>query len=92
MSHTDEVTVNGKVVNCPGYAVKPGDVIAIKESARSHDRVQMSIQLARENKQVEWVECDYEAVSGIYKEHPTLNQINSFDSHMLGMVIVYYSK
>ena len=87
-----QVTVNGKVVSCPGFQVKPGDVVAIKESARSHDRVQMSIQLARENNQVEWVECDYDAVSGIYKEHPTLDQVSLFDSHMLGMVIVYYSK
>lgn len=87
-----QVTVNGKVVSCPGYALQPGDVVAIKESARNHDRVLMSVQLARENKQVDWVDCDYEAVSGVYKEHPTLDQVALFDSHMLGMVIVYYSK
>ncbi|MCP8352509.1 30S ribosomal protein S4 [Candidatus Synchoanobacter obligatus] len=86
------VTVNGKVVNKPGYAIKPGDEVAIKESARKQDQVQMSVQLARENKQYEWVECDYDSVSGVYKSHPTLDQINLFDSNMLGMVIVYYSK
>jgi len=87
-----QVTVNGKAVSCPGYALVTGDVVAIKESARKHDRVQMSIQLARENRQCEWVECDYEAISGVYKEHPSLDQVPLFDSHMLGMIIVYYSK
>jgi small subunit ribosomal protein S4 len=87
-----QITVNDKPVSCPGYAIQLGDVVSVKESARKHDRVLMSLQLARENKQQEWVECDYDAVSGVYKEHPTLEQINLFDSHMLGMVIVYYSK
>lgn len=91
VSHA-HVEVNGKVINCPGYAVKPGDKISIKESARKHDRIQSSIQFARENRQYDWIECDYESVSGVYKEHPSVEQINLFDAHMLSMVIVYYSK
>ncbi len=86
------VEVNGQLVNCPGYAIKPGDTVAIIESARKHDRVQTSIQVARENRQYEWVDCDYENVSGVYKQHPSVEQINLFDAHMLSMVIVYYSK
>ena len=68
------------------------NAFAIKESARKHDRVQTSIQVARENRQYEWVDCDYENVSGVYKQHPSVEQINLFDAHMLSMVIVYYSK
>lgn len=86
------VQVNGKVVSCPSYKVKIGDVVEIVESAKQHDRVQMAIQIAREATPQEWVECDYDKVSGVYKSHPTLDQVKLFDSHTLGMVIVYYSK
>jgi len=87
-----QVEVNGKVINCPSCKIKPGDTVGIKESARKHDRIIMSVETAKENRQREWVECDYEALSGVYKQHPTLEQIGIFDSQMLGMVIVYYSK
>ena len=87
-----QITVNGKVVSCPSYAIHPGDTVAVKESARDHERVQMSIQIARENQQGEWLECDFETCSGVYKEFPALEQVPLFDSNMLGMVIVYYSK
>lgn len=87
-----QIMVNDKVVNCPGYLLKPGDKVSIKESARAHERIKMSVELAKENRHREWVECDYEAFSGVYKQHPTLEQVGLFDSHMLGMVIVYYSK
>jgi small subunit ribosomal protein S4 len=87
-----QIMVNDKVVSCPGYIVKPGDKVSVKESAKKHDRVMMSVELSKENRQREWVECDYEAFAGIYKQHPSLEQVNMFDSHMLGMVIVYYSK
>ena len=86
------IMVNGKKISCPAYHVKSGDVVSVIESARAHDRVVMSVELAKENRQREWVECDYETFSGTYKQDPTLEQVALFDSHMLGMVIVYYSK
>ncbi len=87
-----QIEVNGKVISCPGYAVKPGDKISIKESVRTQERVQTSIQLSRENPQEEWIECDFESASGVYKQHPSIEQVKLFDSPMLGEVIVYYSK
>lgn len=87
-----QIMVNDKVVNCPGYLLSPGDKVSIKESARKHDRIVTSVELAKENRQREWVECDYEAFSGVYKQYPSIEQVAMFDSHMLGMVIVYYSK
>lgn len=87
-----QITVNGKKVSCPAYRVKVGDVVAVSESARAHERVVMSVEIAKENRQREWVECDYETFSGTYKQDPSLEQVALFDSHMLGMVIVYYSK
>lgn len=91
VSH-NQIEVNGKAINCPGYVVKPGDVVSIAESAKKHDRVMMSVELSKDGGQREWVECDYTALSGVYKQHPTLEQVQLFDSNMLGMVIVYYSK
>ena len=86
------ILVNGKVVSSPSYKVKEGEDISVIESAKTHNRVQMALSVAREAPQKEWVECDYEKVTGVYKQHPSLEQVRLFDSHTLGMVIVYYSK
>jgi len=86
------ITVNGSVVSCPAYHVRPGDVIAVKNSAKEHQRVAMSVELARDRKVKEWVDCDYESLSGTYKFHPSLKHIHIFDPHLLGHVIVYFSK
>lgn len=86
------ITVNGKVLSCPSYAVQPGDVIAVAEKAKEQQRVVMSVDLAKERKPVEWLECDYTALSGVYRFHPTIEHINLVDHHMLGLVIVYFSK
>lgn len=86
------IEVNGKVISCSGYAVKPGDKISVKESVRKQDRVQSSVQISRENPQEEWVEVDFEGISGVYMQHPSVEQVKLFDSQMLGEVIVFYSK
>ena len=86
------ITVNGKVVSCPSYAVSPGDEVAVAAKAKEHHRVAMSVDLAKERQLPEWVECDFESLSGKYQFHPSVKHINLFDSHMLGLVIVYFSK
>ena len=40
------VTVNGKKVNVPSYAVRTGDTVALTDSARAQLRVQEAVQLA----------------------------------------------
>lgn len=87
-----QIEVNGNVINCGGYAVKPGDVVSVKESARTQDRILSSVQLARENPTEEWVDIDFELYQGVYKQHPSVEQVRLFDSQMLGEVIVFYSK
>lgn len=87
-----QILVNDKLISCPGYVIQPGDTVSVKESAKKQDRVMMSVEIAKENRQREWVECDYGTFSGVYKQHPSLDQVHLFDSTMLGMVIVYYSK
>ena len=72
--------------------MKPGDVVSVKESARTQDRILSSVQLARENPTEEWVDIDFELYQGVYKQHPSVEQVRLFDSQMLGEVIVFYSK
>jgi small subunit ribosomal protein S4 len=86
------ITVNGKLVNSPSYAVSEGDVVAVAEKAKDHQRVALSVSLAKDRQAVEWLECDYEALSGTYQFHPSIKHINLFDQHMLGLIIVYFSK
>lgn len=65
------VTVNGRTVNVPSYQVSPGDVVALREKARKHLRVQEAITVARELDIVApWVEVDFDKFEGQLKSLP----------------------
>lgn len=52
------VTVNGRKVNIPSFAVKPGDVVQVKERMRSNLNVHESIQLQVGRPQPGWLELN----------------------------------
>src|SRR5512146_2386302 len=53
------ITVNGKKVNVPSYAVRPGDEVALTERARAQLRVQEAMTLAEGmDLRPGWVEVD----------------------------------
>jgi len=65
------VTVNGKVVNLPSYAVKAGDVIALSERAQKQLRVQESLTVAAQmDLSPSWVEVDAKKFAGVFKAVP----------------------
>ena len=84
------VTVNGKVVNIPSYLVKAGDVIAIKESKRSIQRMKDIVEVAGGRLVPEWLDVDAEKLQGTVKELPTREQIDVPVNEML--IVELYSK
>lgn len=64
------VMVNGQKVNIPSYRVSEGDVVAIRERARSQLRIQSALQLAAQRGEVEWVEVDPNKMEGVFKRAP----------------------
>jgi len=57
------VTVNGKVVNIPSYAVRVGDIIEVREKSKSLEVVVNSVA-ATATKRFPWLEWSPEALSG----------------------------
>ena len=84
------VLVNGKCVNIPSYKVKVGDVISIKEDAKSSQRYKDILEVTDGRLVPEWLEANHEAFTGTIKEIPTRQQIDVPVNEML--IVELYSK
>ena len=84
------VLVNGNVVNIPSYLVKAGDVIEIKESKRSTQRIKDIVEVAGGRLVPEWLDYDADAFKGTVKHLPTREQIDVPVDEML--IVELYSK
>ncbi len=84
------VTVNGKVINIPSYAVKPGDVIEVAEKAKSLQRVKDIVEATGGRLVPEWLDFDQENLKGTVKEFPGREQIDVPVNEML--IVELYSK
>jgi small subunit ribosomal protein S4 len=58
-------TVNGKKVNIPSFLVKPGMIIALKDSSRQLDKFKSSIEANASRKAPKWL--DYDANNHVAK-------------------------
>lgn len=84
------VLVNGKLVNIPSYLLSPGDVVSIREDARSQLRIQSALTLAQARAGCEWVEVDTSAFSGTFKNLPDRDRLPADISEQL--IVELYSK
>ena len=84
------VLVNGKCVNIPSYQVKVGDVISIKEKAKSTQRYKDVLEVTGGRAVPAWLEADHENLTGTVKEIPTRDQIDVPVNEML--IVELYSK
>ena len=84
------VLVNGKVVNIPSYLVKAGDVIEVKESKKSIQRMKDIVEVAGGRLVPEWLDVDAEKLQGTVKELPSREQIDVPVNEML--IVELYSK
>jgi small subunit ribosomal protein S4 len=84
------VTVNGKVVNVPSAIVRAGDVVAVKEAARTQLRVVDALQLAERIGFPSWVEVDVKKMVGTFKGAPERSEFGQDINESL--VVELYSK
>jgi small subunit ribosomal protein S4 len=84
------VLVNGKLVNIPSYLIKAGDVIEIKEKARSLQRYKDIVEVTGGRLVPEWMESDIEALKGTIKNLPSREMIDVPVDEML--IVELYSK
>lgn len=84
------VLVNGKQVNVPSYRVKAGDVIEIKESKKSIQRMKDIVEVTAGRLVPEWMDVNHETLQGTVKELPSREMIDVPVDEML--IVELYSK
>jgi len=84
------VLVNGKVTQIPSYLIKAGDVIEIKESAKSMQRYKDIFEVTGGRLVPEWMDVDIENFKGTIKNLPTREMIDVPVDEML--IVELYSK
>lgn len=84
------VLVNGKPVNIPSYLVKAGDVVEIKEKAKSLQRYKDIIEVTGGRLVPEWMDVDIENFKGTVKNLPSREMIDVPVDEML--IVELYSK
>ena len=82
--------VNGKPVQIPSYLIKAGDVIEVREKARSLQRYKDILEVTGGRLVPEWIDVDQEAMKGTVKYLPTREMIDVPVNEML--IVELYSK
>lgn len=82
------ITVNGEVVNIPSYAVKPGDIVGVRERSKSLEAITSSLEARGVN--VSWLEFDNALMTGKFINVPERDEIPENIKEQL--IVELYSK
>ena len=83
------ITVNGKVVNIPSYAVQPGDVVGVREKSKSLEVIAEALAGFNHSK-YPWLEWEEASKSGKLLHVPTREDIPENIKEQL--IVELYSK
>ena len=83
------IVVDGQVVNIPSYSVKPGQVIGVREKAKSLEVIENSLSGFNHAKYA-WLEWDNSSMSGKYLHIPERADIPENIKEQL--IVELYSK
>ena len=84
------VTVNGTRVNIASYMVKPGDVVAVKNTARSQQLANRFLDLTQGVTPPDWMTVDRDKLVGTINRAPEREEIHVFVNEQL--VVELYSR
>ena len=83
------ITVNGSVVNIASYALKAGDVIAVREKSKSLEAITNSVAGRKINK-YSWLEWDAAELTGKFLNYPNRDEIP--ENIKENLIVELYSK
>ena len=83
------VVVNGHVVNIPSYTVKPGELVGVREKAKSMEVITESLASSKKSR-YSWLEWDHSAMTGKYLNLPERTEIPENIKEQL--IVELYSK
>lgn len=84
------ILVNGKVVNIPSYLLLPGDIVSIREGAKTQLRIQSALTLSQARPSCDWLEVDATNYTGTFKGAPDRDRLPPDINEQL--IVELYSK
>jgi small subunit ribosomal protein S4 len=84
------IVVNGNVVNIPSFAVKPEDVVSVREKSKTQARIVAALELAEQREKPLWVEVDNKKMEGVFKRIPDRSDLSAEINEQL--IVELYSK
>jgi small subunit ribosomal protein S4 len=83
------ITVNGEVVNIASFAVRSGDVIAVRERSKTLEAITNSVAGRKINK-YSWLAWDADQLSGTFLNYPNRDEIP--ENIKENLIVELYSK
>ena len=83
------ITVNGEIVNIASYALRAGDVVAVRERSKSLEAVSNSVAARTINK-FSWLEWDANTLTGKFLNYPSRDEIP--ENIKENLIVELYSK
>ena len=84
------LSVNGRKVDIPSFSVKPGDVVAVRETSRKATAILHALEEVKGRGVPEWLQFNAEGMSAKIGSIPTREQINLPVQEQL--IVELYSK
>jgi len=82
--------VNGRKVDIPSFSVKPGDIVAVRQSSRNAPAIAHALEEVKGRGVPEWLQFDAAGMSAKIGSIPTREQINLPVQEQL--IVELYSK
>ena len=84
------ILVNGKTVNVPSYQIAAGDIVSVREKAKTQLRIKNALDLASQRTVIEWVDVDNTKMEGTFKAAPERSELSAdINEHL---IVELYSK
>src|SRR3990167_7209349 len=84
------ILVNDAVVNIPSYLVSAGDIVSVRQKARSQGRIQSSMVIAEQRTACDWILMDNNSFKGTFIRIPSMDEIPK--DYNISLVVELYSK
>ncbi|HUK83038.1 MAG TPA: 30S ribosomal protein S4 [Verrucomicrobiae bacterium] len=84
------VHVNGRKVSAPSYNVKPGDIIAVRDTAVTRQLVTKSLESAQIRPVPDWIAFNRDAIRAQVQRMPTRDDIQPIVNEQL--IVEFYSR
>ncbi|OGT35847.1 MAG: 30S ribosomal protein S4 [Gammaproteobacteria bacterium RIFCSPHIGHO2_12_FULL_37_14] len=84
------ILVNGEVVNIPSFLLSPGDIVSIREGAKTQIRIQSALTLSQARPSCDWIDVDVTNFTGTFKNAPDRDRLPPDINEQL--IVELYSK